>query len=132
MSAPYIAACLMACLAVSVFAVWKMGKLNNLKVTAQIAKIFSLSIEATSDSGTRMIDDGDSHHDPRSPKRMLEHEVGSPAWSSGRGTARFRRIVYAQVSACPSSPQPSWRFSSSTCASMASVMALSAPRASCW
>jgi hypothetical protein len=27
----------------------KMGKLSNLKITAQIAKIFSLSIEATGD-----------------------------------------------------------------------------------
>jgi hypothetical protein len=32
-----------------------MGKPSNLKVTAQIAKVFSLSIKASSDNKTRMI-----------------------------------------------------------------------------
>jgi hypothetical protein len=62
MSAPYVAACLMACLIALVFCiVWKMGKLGKLRVTVQIPKFFSLSIDATSDSRDRMIDDGDGH-----------------------------------------------------------------------
>jgi len=67
MSAPYVAACLIAGLiVVGVFCIlWKMGKLHNLKVTAQIAKIFSLSIEATSDSTAPLAVDGSSPHDPR-------------------------------------------------------------------
>jgi hypothetical protein len=82
MSAPYVTACLMACLMLTglVFnAVWKMGKLNNLKITAQIAKIFSLSFEATSDSPTRMVDNGDSHHDPQLSFTDVEHVAGYPA-----------------------------------------------------
>jgi hypothetical protein len=70
MSAPYVVACLMACLVALVFALWKMGKLSSLKVTAQIAKVLSLSIEATSDSQRRMIDDGHSHRDLRLLSRM--------------------------------------------------------------
>jgi hypothetical protein len=82
MSAPYVAACLMACLMLMglvFYAVWKMGKLNNLKITAQIAKVFSLSFEATSDITTRMIDDGDSHHDPQLSFADVEHVAGYPA-----------------------------------------------------
>lgn len=71
MSAPYVAACLTAALMVGVFCIlWKMGKLHNLKVTAQIAKIFSLSIEATSDSTAPLAVDGSSPHDPRLPPTM--------------------------------------------------------------
>lgn len=90
MSAPYIVACLIACLIVLLFAVWKMGKLNNLKITAQIAKVFSVSIEATSESKTRMIDDGDSHPDPRLSLADLKHAASYPARSSGRVTVRSR------------------------------------------
>ena len=82
MSAPYVAACLMACLMLMglvFYAVWKMGKLNNLKITAQIAKVFSLSFEATSDNTTRMIDDGDSYDDPQLSFANAEHVVGYPA-----------------------------------------------------
>jgi len=82
MSAPYVVACLMACLILMgliFYAVWKMGKPNNLKVTAEIAKVFSLSFEATRDSTTRMMDDRDSHHDPQLSFADVEHVVGYPA-----------------------------------------------------
>ena len=71
-------ACLML-MGLVFYAVWKMGKLNNLKVTAQIAKVFSLSFEATSDSTARMTDDGDSHHDPQLSFADVEHVEGYPA-----------------------------------------------------
>jgi hypothetical protein len=79
MAAPYVVACLTAWLILATLAflvVWKMGKPNTLKVTAQIAKIFSLSFEATSESQTRMIDDGDIHHDLRLPFADVEHMGG--------------------------------------------------------
>ena len=85
MSAPYVAACLMACLMLMglvFYAGWKMGKLNNLKITAQIAKVFSLSFEATSDNTTRMIDDGDSYDDPQLSFADVEHVAGYPAGPS--------------------------------------------------
>jgi len=65
MSAPYVVACLLACLLVLAFAVWRMGKLNKLRVSAQITKFLSLSIEASSDNQVPPPDGGAGHHDRR-------------------------------------------------------------------